>query len=320
MTVCEWSHDPTFPRHTLDRQRLVSSKPPFPVDATPDREQLLPHRPVRNESHALELCHQRSDRPSAGQVEKPRFQLQVFRPLDSHTSPATLIRHCVPREFNWLTPYIAELAGFVVEEPASAVRGHEQEEPIMTNVVHVRHACALPVGPFFTRRRDAVLGHQLPVNFVRILSHRDGPGDVELVTMPQVLHGHLLNESLDRGCFTTILHTANNFVPHAGTFTATTKRDCLRHHPESRSNLMVRPPLSHGVKGKTPAQPVGPRRSAHAQVPRRKSPQGTHSPPLVSPETRLQILLEEYRALYGLLTFRRTAMDRRLPAVGGTLG
>lgn len=36
-------------------------------------------------------------------------------------------------------------------------------------------------------------------------------------------------------------------------------------------------------------------------------------------ETRIQILLEEYRALYGLLTFRLTAMDRRLPAAGGAL-
>ena len=36
-------------------------------------------------------------------------------------------------------------------------------------------------------------------------------------------------------------------------------------------------------------------------------------------ETRVHILLEEYRALYSLLTFRLTAMDRRLPAIGGTL-
>ena len=36
-------------------------------------------------------------------------------------------------------------------------------------------------------------------------------------------------------------------------------------------------------------------------------------------ETRIQILLEEYRVLYALLTFRLTAMDRRLPAIWGTL-
>jgi hypothetical protein len=39
----------------------------------------------------------------------------------------------------------------------------------------------------------------------------------------------------------------------------------------------------------------------------------------VSLESRIQILLEEYRALYSLLTFRLTAMDRHLPAIGGTL-
>ncbi len=44
-----------------------------------------------------------------------------------------------------------------------------------------------------------------------------------------------------------------------------------------------------------------------------------HSPGPVSLETRIQILLEEYRALYSLLTFRLTVMDRRLPAIGGTL-
>lgn len=35
---------------------------------------------------------------------------------------------------------------------------------------------------------------------------------------------------------------------------------------------------------------------------------------------RVRILLEEYRALYGLLTFRLSAMDRRLPIAGGALG
>ena len=39
----------------------------------------------------------------------------------------------------------------------------------------------------------------------------------------------------------------------------------------------------------------------------------------VNVETRIQILFEEYRALYSLLTFRLTVMDRRLPAIGGTL-
>lgn len=39
----------------------------------------------------------------------------------------------------------------------------------------------------------------------------------------------------------------------------------------------------------------------------------------ISLEMRIQILLEEYRALYSLLTFRLTAMDRRLPVIGGTL-
>jgi len=35
---------------------------------------------------------------------------------------------------------------------------------------------------------------------------------------------------------------------------------------------------------------------------------------------RIRILLEEYRALYSLLTFRLSAMDRRLPVAGGALG
>lgn len=34
---------------------------------------------------------------------------------------------------------------------------------------------------------------------------------------------------------------------------------------------------------------------------------------------RIQILVEEYRALYGLLSFRLSAADRRLPVAGGTL-
>lgn len=45
-----------------------------------------------------------------------------------------------------------------------------------------------------------------------------------------------------------------------------------------------------------------------------------HSRRPIPDEMRIQIMLEEYRALYGLLTFRLTAMDRRLPVAGGTLG
>jgi len=40
---------------------------------------------------------------------------------------------------------------------------------------------------------------------------------------------------------------------------------------------------------------------------------------VVTLETRIHILLEEYRMLYSLLTFRLAAMERRLPAIGGLL-
>lgn len=40
---------------------------------------------------------------------------------------------------------------------------------------------------------------------------------------------------------------------------------------------------------------------------------------MVSVETKIDILMEEYRALYSLLTFRLTAMDRRLPTIGGVM-
>lgn len=39
----------------------------------------------------------------------------------------------------------------------------------------------------------------------------------------------------------------------------------------------------------------------------------------LSTESRIQVLLEEYRALYGLLAFRLDVIDRRVPAVGGML-
>lgn len=40
---------------------------------------------------------------------------------------------------------------------------------------------------------------------------------------------------------------------------------------------------------------------------------------LLSTESRINVLLEEYRALYGLLTVRLDVLDRRIPAVGGML-
>lgn len=41
--------------------------------------------------------------------------------------------------------------------------------------------------------------------------------------------------------------------------------------------------------------------------------------PALAPQASVSILLEEYRALYGLVTFRMTSLDRRVPATGGTL-
>lgn len=40
---------------------------------------------------------------------------------------------------------------------------------------------------------------------------------------------------------------------------------------------------------------------------------------VVTLETRIQILLEEYRMLYSLLTFRLAAMERHIPAIGAVL-
>lgn len=48
---------------------------------------------------------------------------------------------------------------------------------------------------------------------------------------------------------------------------------------------------------------------------------GTPSPQeTLSESERIHVLTEEYRALYGLLSFRLAAVDRRLPVAAGTLG
>lgn len=41
---------------------------------------------------------------------------------------------------------------------------------------------------------------------------------------------------------------------------------------------------------------------------------------MLTEQERIQVLVEEYRALYGLLSFRLSAVDRRLPVAGGALG
>lgn len=51
--------------------------------------------------------------------------------------------------------------------------------------------------------------------------------------------------------------------------------------------------------------------------------QSTAVPPppvALSESERIGVLTEEYRALYGLLSFRLAAVDRRLPVAGGALG
>jgi len=41
---------------------------------------------------------------------------------------------------------------------------------------------------------------------------------------------------------------------------------------------------------------------------------------MLTEKERIQFLIEEYRALYGLLSFRLAAVDRHLPVAGGVLG
>lgn len=41
--------------------------------------------------------------------------------------------------------------------------------------------------------------------------------------------------------------------------------------------------------------------------------------PRLGPRDEIEILLEEYRALYGLVTFRMSSLDRRVPVAGATL-
>ncbi len=110
----------------------------------------------------------------------------------------------------------------------------------MTNVVQICESGALAPSSFLARRNDAVLCDQLPINGSRVFASGNATGHIEPVPMPKVLHGHLLNQSLDRSRFTTILHTAKNYVPRNGTFTATPKRDCLRHNPKANSTSLLR--------------------------------------------------------------------------------
>jgi hypothetical protein len=110
--------------------------------------------------------------------------LFVFVSLDSHANVTVPMRNGVPREFDWLTPGVADLVGFIVEEPVPTVRGHEQKEAIMTDEVQVREASAFTASPLLARRRDAVLGDQLLIDRPRILSRRNATGHVEPVPMP----------------------------------------------------------------------------------------------------------------------------------------
>lgn len=46
---------------------------------------------------------------------------------------------------------------------------------------------------------------------------------------------------------------------------------------------------------------------------------GTHVPAGLTANERIQVLVEEYRAMYGLLAFRLAAVDQRVPLVAGAL-
>ena len=66
--------------------------------------------------------------------------------------------HATPlaHEGKWLPSYVAELGRFRREERVQAVTGNEDEEPLMTQIVDIRHALPLPTrtGPF--RQSDVV--------------------------------------------------------------------------------------------------------------------------------------------------------------------
>jgi hypothetical protein len=118
-----------LPRNAFNRDRCVTGIAPSAIHGAPDRQQLLPHRPVRNKPHALRLYDQRLDGPSARHLEKPRLELNVLRPVDPDARPSFPMGNRVTRKPDRLSSGVADLAGFVVEEAVPAVRRHKQEKP-----------------------------------------------------------------------------------------------------------------------------------------------------------------------------------------------
>jgi len=149
VTSSERRHDASPPWHVLDGQQVKSGHLPFTIDRAPHGKKLLAHGSIGNKPNGSELGREQFSRPSARQFQKPRFELLVLSLLNPHTSVTVPMGNRITRELDRLTSGVTYLAGFAVEKSIVAVRGHEQKEPIMTDVVQVCEASALAACPLF---------------------------------------------------------------------------------------------------------------------------------------------------------------------------
>jgi hypothetical protein len=95
---------------------------------------------------------------------------------------------------------------FSVEEQMLSVRGDDDEESFVAEVLDRSVPRSLASGTSPDREIDAVAPDELAIDFVGFLAQGDATGHVEPISLRDVRHSKLLDKPRQRGCFAVVRH------------------------------------------------------------------------------------------------------------------
>lgn len=112
--------------------------------------------------------------------------------------PATAVADGVAFELDWMTPTVADAVAFLLFEWVMTGSGEQKEPMAVADVLHVGEASLLAVGALAIGLVDLVFVDELAIDGSRVFAFGYSARHVPPVSMAEVAHGYLLDESFGR--------------------------------------------------------------------------------------------------------------------------
>lgn len=111
---------------------------------------------------------------------------------------AAAVGYGIALEFDRVAAAVPDLLFLLLLKRMVALGRQKQKPVLVADVLHVREAAAFAIGSLSLTDVNSVFFDQLYIERQRIVFRTDSPRDIEPVSMPEVGHSDLLNQSFGR--------------------------------------------------------------------------------------------------------------------------